>query len=86
MARTRRWVGGLAGILLVVSVGVSWGSAAVAVAPGAALNDVGRALAQVLDSPSERAWLRAAMDASPFVEHRVPSALDQVRRVALTGR
>jgi len=84
MPRGRRWVGGIAGLLLAVSAGgLATGTAALAApatAPTAALDGVGRALAQALDSPTERAWLLAAMDASPYVEHRVP-----LRQVLMTG-
>jgi len=76
MARGRRWAGGIAGVLLAVSTGgISTGPAALAApaaAPTTALNGVGRAVAQALDSPSQRAWLLTEIEASPFVEHRVP--------------
>jgi hypothetical protein len=76
MARYRRWAGVLAGIL----VAVTFSPGPAAAAPPAGIDGVGRALAQALGSPAERAWLRAAIDASPYVEYRVP-----LRQVLATG-
>ena len=81
MSRRRWWVPAIAATLVAASAGLTGPADASATAPVSPLDGLGRAAAQALGSPSERAWLLAAMDASPFVEHRVP-----LRQVLMTGR
>jgi hypothetical protein len=68
-------------MLLAVSVGGFSTESAVAAPARSPLNGVGRALAQSLDSAGQRAWLRAAIDASPYLEYRIP-----LRRLMMAER
>lgn len=79
MAGLRRWVGALAGLLMAGAGTISaQPPAAAAMSP---LDSLGRAIAQSLDDPAQRAWLRAEIDASPYVEYRIP-----LRRLMMADR
>jgi hypothetical protein len=62
---------GLAGLVLAASLFVVIPANASGATPTSVLNSLGRGLALALADQSERAWLYATMEASPFVEHRV---------------
>lgn len=104
MTRTNFWVRGGAAIIVLAATGCSsdlpsgqstgpvaeLGSGSHGALHDALLSKVGRGLALALGDPKMRAWIRSRIDASPYVEWRIPfgdvllhdADLPQMRRVS----
>src|SRR5262245_9554769 len=72
MSRWRSWSAAFTGAALAASLVLATPAGASVIAPASPLNAIGRAVAQSLGTPAQRAWLVGALEASPYMEHRVP--------------